>query len=146
MPTRISEIKVVRITDCEYTNPVYLRWINQYGGRDFYLFQRTQEKKTETVEKGIYYKTIEDFESATEKVKSLGKDFSESWTLGAEMIDQNDYDGILGITTSPLAEMWVSDSVWMTVVVKDGSWSKTTYNQRHSIEFEIIQPKRNASW
>lgn len=101
---------------------------------------------TETEERGVYNKYIEDFETATEKVKSLGKDFSESMKLGVDMIDLNDYNGILGIVSSPLVEMWVSDSVWLTVVVKDGSWTKTTYNQRHSVEFEIIVPKRNSSW
>ena len=142
---RISEIKVVRSETCSYDNPVYLRWINIYGGVDYYLFKKTQDIKTETEERGMYEKYIENFETATEKVKSIGKDFTETWTLGAEMLDLNDYNGCIGLVTSPLVEMYVSGT-WFTVVVKKGSWVKTTYSQRHSIEFEIVVPKRNAQW
>ena len=142
---RISEIKVVRIVNCDYVNPVYLRWTNQYGGVDYYLFQKTQDIETQTKERGTYEKYVEDFETATEKVKSIGKDLSETITLGAEMLDLNDYNGCVGIASSELVEMYVG-TTWQTVVVKDGSWSKATFDQRHSIEFVITVPKRNSSW
>jgi len=143
---RISEIKQVRIVNCnQYRNPFYLRWVNVRGGVDYWLFEKMQDIDTETEELGIYNKYVEDYETTTESTKSLGKRKREMYTIGVTNVDENDYNGIVGVVASPLVEYY-NGTDWITVVVMEGTFKKSTFDTRYDLEMEIMFPEKLTQW
>lgn len=144
----ITEKKRIKIGESCTTDPVYLTWLNEYGGSSFWLFKKIDKKIIDTSSEGYHEKYLSSLiaqgnDSITRKTVEL------SLILGAR-IEQTDTDGMNGLFKSPKVKMlnltkWNADSTieWTDVRIKDGSMIYYDNNNSYiTLEFEILLPKQ----
>lgn len=122
-------------------NPFYIRWINQKGGWDTYMFEQ-RKKYTQEVDRGDQYVLANSrgpYDSQTRG--ELAPEFKNIVQAGAEQLDENDFNLLKGIALSPLVQRH-NDSigVWQRVLVNDTdlTWDTKTPRNTVSYEFQLI--------
>lgn len=122
-------------------NPFYIRWINQKGGWDTYMFEQ-HKKYTQEVDRGDQY-VLENSRApyASQTRGELAPEFKNIVQAGAEQLDENDFNLLKGIALSPLVQRF-NDSigVWQRVLVNDTdlTWDTKTPRNTVSYEFQLI--------
>lgn len=122
-------------------NPFYIRWINQKGGWDTYMFEQ-HKKYTQEVDRGDQYVLANSRGPyATQTRGELAPEFKNIVQAGAEQLDENDFNLLKGIALSPLVQRF-NDSigVWQRVLVNDTdlTWDTKTPRNTVSYEFQLI--------
>jgi hypothetical protein len=125
----LTEIKRIRFNDSCVSNPVFLSWINSFGGFNYWLFQRNQIKNVETGEEVIFEPAQMDLETSDSFEEVLSLSSREVWVLGVQNIDKNDVELIKGMLQSPRVQWlmnpdtWQAEGAkWVTVKVQRGSF------------------------
>lgn len=142
---RCTEIKNVKISENCYDNPVYLSWINVYGGREYWLFGRVQDKGLDTSISETYEPNLTNITTARGYVEETTRGGVDTMTLYANL-DTEDIDGVKTLLYSPNVEMLVSQSpiTWQRVRPRVGSFNLYSTNQtKNQISFTIELPRQN---
>lgn len=122
-------------------NPFYIRWINQKGGWDTYMFEQ-HKKYTQEVDRGDQYVLANSRDPYASQTRGeLAPEFKNIVQAGAEQLDENDFNLLKGIALSPLVQR-LNDSigVWQRVLVNDTdlTWDTKTPRSTVSYEFQLI--------
>lgn len=122
-------------------NPFYIRWINQKGGWDTYMFEQ-HKKYTQEVDRGDQYVLANSRGPYASQTRGeLAPEFKNIVQAGAEQLDENDFNLLKGIALSPLVQRH-NDSigVWQRVLVNDTdlTWDTKTPRNTVSYEFQLI--------
>lgn len=122
-------------------NPFYIRWINQKGGWDTYMFEQ-RKKYTQEVDRGDQYVLANSGDPYASQTRGeLAPEFKNIVQAGAEQLDENDFNLLKGIALSPLVQRF-NDSVgvWQRVLVNDTdlTWDTKTPRNTVSYEFQLI--------
>lgn len=122
-------------------NPFYIRWINQKGGWDTYMFEQ-HKKYTQEVDRGDQYVLANSGGPYASQTRGeLAPEFKNTVQAGAEQLDENDFNLLKGIALSPLVQRY-NDSigVWQRVLVNDTdlTWDTKTPRNTVSYEFQLI--------
>lgn len=122
-------------------NPFYIRWINQKGGWDTYMFEQ-HKKYTQEVDRGDQYVLANSRGPyALQTRGELAPEFKNIVQAGAEQLDENDFNLLKGIALSPLVQRF-NDSIgiWQRVLVNDTdlTWDTKTPRNTVSYEFQLI--------
>ena len=80
---------------------VYLKWINQYGGYSYWLFNEFYKVDKRTRSLGIINNDFFNLEDTISQTKQLGKDSADTWTIFSDDLKPNDMNIAKGILTSP---------------------------------------------
>jgi len=142
---RITEIKNIKISDNCYDNPVYLSWINVYGGREYWLFGRVQDKGLDTSVVDTYEPNLTDITNARGYIEETSRGGVDNMTLYANL-DIEDIEGVKTLLYSPNVEMLISQSPlkWQRVRPRVGSFALYSTNETKSqLSFTIDLPKQN---
>lgn len=122
-------------------NPFYIRWINQKGGWDTYMFEQ-YKKYTQKVDRGDQYVLANSRgPHASQTRGELAPEFKNIVQAGAEQLDENDFNLLKGIALSPLVQRYnLSIKVWQRVLVNDTNltWDTKTPRDTVSYEFQLI--------
>lgn len=127
-----------------YDEPIYLCWLNELGGWNYYLFHKTQLHALATGDEKTYKTNIEDLANAESSNEVLSLSSYEKITAGAENLTLNDIKLIATMLDSLKVQLlmnpltWVADGapVWQTVIPDRGTFSTyATGQERHNIEF-----------
>lgn len=122
-------------------NPFYIRWINQKGGWDTYMFEQ-HKKYTQEVDRGDQYVLANSRDpSASQTRGELAPEFKNIVQAGAEQLDENDFNLLKGIALSPLVQRYnLSIKAWQRVLVDDTdlTWDTKTPRDTVSYEFQLI--------
>lgn len=122
-------------------NPFYIRWINQKGGWDTYMFEQ-HKKYTQEVDRGDQYVLANPRGPyALQTRGELAPEFKNIVQAGAEQLDENDFNLLKGIALSPLVQRFdYSTRVWQRVLVDDTvlTWDTKTPRNTVSYEFQLI--------
>lgn len=132
----------IRYVDTEVPcNPFYIRWINQKGGWDTYMFEQ-HKKYTQEVDRGDQYVLANSRDPyASETRGELAPEFKNIVQVGAEQLDENDFNLLKGIALSPLVQVYnYQINVWQRVLVDDTdlTWDTKTPRDTVSYEFQLI--------
>lgn len=129
------------INSCVPESPFYVRWINQLGGLDYWMFGKRQEKALSVSNLKEYNPFFEDSASVNTNRKLLSRESSRIVEVGAEMIKDNEFDELIKILLSPDIEYY-NGSKWVPISITNQEATKTTSNAHHSIalEFELPNP------
>ena len=129
------------INSCVPESPFYVRWINQLGGFDYWMFGKRQEKALSIFNLKEYNPFFEDSASVDTNRKLLSRESSRIVEVGAEMIKDNEFDELIKILLSPEVEYY-NGSKWVPISITNQEVIKTTSNAHHSIalEFELPNP------
>lgn len=122
-------------------NPFYIRWINQKGGWDTYMFEQ-HKKYTQEVDRGDQYVLANSRDPYASQTRGeLAPEFKNIVQAGAEQLDENDFNLLKGIALSPLVQVYKYETgQWQRALVDDTdlTWDTKTPRDTVSYEFQLI--------
>lgn len=128
-------------------NPFYIRWINQKGGWDTYMFEQ-HKKYTQEVDRGDQYVLANSGDPRASQTRGeLAPEFKNIVQAGAEQLDENDFNLLKGIALSPLVQRF-NDSigVWQRVLVDDTDLTWDTKTPRNTVSYEFQLIDEQTQW
>ena len=128
-------------------NPFYVRWINQKGGWDTYMFEQ-HKKYTQEVDRGDQYVLANSRDPYTSQTRGeLAPEFKNIVQAGAEQLDENDFNLLKGIALSPLVQVYnYSIGVWQRVLVDDTDLTWDTKAPRNTVSYEFQLIDEQTQW
>lgn len=137
----VTEKKTIKIDrECK-ENPVFISWLNVYGGREHWLFSKVQTKGLITQNAGSFETYIVDLATVRGQITDISKNAIPLLTVYCT-VDIEDIEGIKTMLYSPCIEMLVSENPikWQTVRPQVGSFKLYDTNDTQSslqITFEL---------
>jgi len=119
----VTEIKTIKIDrECK-ENPVFISWLNTYGGREHWLFHKVQTKGIVTQNDGNYEPYISDLTNARGQITDISKNATPLLIVNAT-VDIEDIEGLKTMLYSPCVEWLVNETplTWQTVRPQVGSF------------------------
>lgn len=138
----------IRYVDTEVPcNPFYIRWINQKGGWDTYMFEQ-HKKYTQEVDRGDQYVLANSRDPyASQTRDELAPEFKNIVQAGAEQLDENDFNLLKGIALSPLVQVYnYQIGVWQRVLVDDTDLTWDTKAPRNTVSYEFQLINEQTQW
>lgn len=138
----------IRYVDTEVPcNPFYIRWINQKGGWDTYMFEQ-HKKYTQEVDRGDQYVLANSGDPYTSQTRGeLAPEFKNIVQAGAEQLDENDFNLLKGIALSPLVQVYNHEiGVWQRVLVDDTDLTWDTKTPRNTVSYEFQLIDEQTQW
>ena len=128
-------------------NPFYIRWINQKGGWDTYMFEQ-HKKYTQEVDRGDQYVLANSRDPYASQTKGeLAPEFKNIVQAGAEQLDENDFNLLKGIALSPLVQRYnYSVGKWQRVLVNDTDLTWDTKTPRNTVSYEFQLVDEQTQW
>lgn len=128
-------------------NPFYIRWINQKGGWDTYMFEQ-HKKYTQEVDRGDQYVLANSRDPYASQTRGeLAPEFKNIVQAGAEQLDENDFNLLKGIALSPLVQRFnKSIGVWQRVLVNDTDLTWDTKTPRNTVSYEFQLIDEQTQW
>lgn len=128
-------------------NPFYIRWINQKGGWDTYMFEQ-HKKYTQEVDRGDQYVLANSRDPYASQTRGeLAPEFKNIVQAGAEQLDENDFNLLKGIALSPLVQRFNnSTGVWQRVLVNDTDLTWDTKTPRNTVSYEFQLIDEQTQW
>ena len=128
-------------------NPFYIRWINQKGGWDTYMFEQ-HKKYTQKVDRGDQYVLANSRDHYASQTRGeLAPEFKNIVRAGAEQLDENDFNLLKGIALSPLVQRYnYSIRAWQRVLVDDTDLTWDTKTPRNTVSYEFQLIDEQTQW
>lgn len=128
-------------------NPFYIRWINQKGGWDTYMFEHPK-KYTQEVDRGDQYVLANSRGPYASQTRGeLAPEFKNIVQAGAEQLDENDFNLLKGIALSPLVQRYnYSAKAWQRVLVNDTDLTWDTKTPRNTVSYEFQLIDEQTQW
>lgn len=128
-------------------NPFYIRWINQKGGWDTYMFEQ-HKKYTQEVDRGDQYVFANSRGPYASQTRGeLAPEFKNIVQAGAEQLDENDFNLLKGIALSPLVQRYnYSVKAWQRVLVNDTDLTWDTKTPRNTVSYEFQLIDEQTQW
>lgn len=128
-------------------NPFYIRWINQKGGWDTYMFEQ-HKKYTQEVDRGDQYVLANSRDPYASQTRGeLAPEFKNIVQAGAGQLDENDFNLLKGIALSPLVQRYdYSTGVWQRVLVDDTDLTWDTKTPRNTVSYEFQLIDEQTQW
>ena len=128
-------------------NPFYIRWINQKGGWDTYMFEQ-HKKYTQEVDRGDQYVLVNSRDPYASQTRGeLAPEFKNIVQAGAEQLDENDFNLLKGIALSPLVQVYnYQIGVWQRVLVDDTDLTWDTKDPRNTVSYEFQLIDEQTQW
>lgn len=128
-------------------NPFYIRWINQKGGWDTYMFEQ-HKKYTQEVDRGDQYVLANSRGPYASQTRGeLAPEFKNIVQAGAEQLDENDFNLLKGIALSPLVQRYnYSVKAWQRVLVNDTDLTWNTKTPRNTVSYEFQLIDEQTQW
>ena len=128
-------------------NPFYIRWINQKGGWDTYMFEQ-HKKYTQEVDRGDQYVLANSRGPYASQTRGeLAPEFKNIVQAGAEQLDENDFNLLKGIALSPLVQRYnYSGTTWQRVLVDDTNLTWDTKTPRNTVSYEFQLIDEQTQW
>lgn len=128
-------------------SPFYIRWINQKGGWDTYMFEQ-HKKYTQEVDRGDQYVLANSRDPYASQTRGeLAPEFKNIVQAGAEQLDENDFNLLKGIALSPLVQRYNhSFKAWQRVLVNDTDLTWDTKIPRNTVSYEFQLIDEQTQW
>lgn len=128
-------------------NPFYIRWINQKGGWETYMFEQ-HKKYTQEVDRGDQYVLANSRDPYASQTRGeLAPEFKNIVQAGAEQLDENDFNLLKGIALSPLVQVYnYQFGAWQRVLVNDTDLTWDTKAPRNTVSYEFQLIDEQTQW
>lgn len=128
-------------------NPFYIRWINQKGGWDTYMFEQ-HKKYTQEVDREDQYVLANSRDPYASQTRGeLAPEFKNIVQAGAEQLDENDFNLLKGIALSPLVQVYnYQIGGWQRVLVDDTDLTWDTKAPRNTVSYEFRLIDEQTQW
>lgn len=138
---------IIFVNTEEPCNPFYIRWINQKGGWETYMFEQ-HKKYTQEVDRGDQYVLANSRDPYASQTRGeLAPEFKNIVQAGAEQLDENDFNLLKGIALSPLVQRYnYSVGAWQRVLVNDTDLTWDTKAPRNTVSYEFQLIDEQTQW
>lgn len=138
---------IIFIDTAKPCNPFYIRWINQKGGWDTYMFEQ-HKKYAQEVDRGDQYVLANSRDPYASQTRGeLAPEFKNIVQAGAEQLDENDFNLLKGIALSPLVQRYnFSIKAWQRVLVNDTDLTWDTKTPRNTVSYEFQLIDEQTQW
>lgn len=138
---------IIFIDTARPCNPFYIRWINQKGGWDTYMFEQ-HKKYTQEIDRGDQYVLANSRGPYASQTRGeLAPEFKNIVRAGAEQLDENDFNLLKGIALSPLVQRYnFSIRAWQRVLVDDTDLTWDTKIPRNTVSYEFQLIDEQTQW
>lgn len=128
-------------------NPFYIRWINQKGGWDTYMFEQ-HKKYAQEVDRGDQYVLANSRDPYASQTRGeLAPEFKNIVQAGAEQLDENDFNLLKGIALSPFVQRFNDTiGIWQRVLVNDTDLTWDTKTPRYTVSYEFQLIDEQTQW
>lgn len=128
-------------------SPFYVRWINRKGGWDTYMFEQ-HKKYTQEVDRGDQYVLDNSRDPYVSETRGeLAPEFKNIVQVGAEQLDENDFNLLKGIALSPLVQVYnYQIGAWQRVLVDDTDLTWDTKAPRNTVSYEFQLIDEQTQW
>ena len=141
---RITEIKKIYInTDC-IRNPFYIRFINQFGGYDYFMFEKSQKHEAKSETGQLIEKTVSDLRIATGNLKKINTDLTNKVTVGKANVDNSTLEALQNHLLPALVIQWYNESTtqWVDIYIESQTIIRDTDKNAGNIEISFMLNKR----
>ena len=126
---------------CIPRNPFYVRWINRYGGWDYWMFSKRQTFEREIKNLQTFNPYISDYSIVDGTTVVIDKTVESKLTIGAEGLTATEWNLLSFIADSVLVQWYNEDSrSWIEIIVEKTKLEMQTDNALHGMEFTIQLP------
>jgi hypothetical protein len=127
---------------------VYIKWLNQYGGYSYWLFNEFYQIDERTKSLGSINNDFFNLQDTLSQSKELGKDSADTWTVYSDDLNPNDMNIVRGILTSPKVYLFTgvrfaknNFNDWLEVNLKTSSANiKQSREVKNDIKLTIVLP------
>jgi hypothetical protein len=107
--------KIIKVECCSYANPVYIRWRNDWGGAEYWLFNKINIYEPESKTVSSYEKAKEEIVTA-DKLQVTEKEYREGIICGCHFQSIN-IEGFRQLLRSESVQLY-SDEKWINIDVE----------------------------
>lgn len=137
-----EERRMIIENPCVPKNPFYVRWINQQGGWDYWMFSFRQYVSRNVENIQTFEPAIFNQETAKAFIEEFYKEGIEKITIGADGLNENEYEAVSRIIYSPNIQYYdVNTGKWFKLLIDSGENENDTYSSAKSVEFTFLLPK-----
>lgn len=139
---RNSELRNTLPTECRCVpaNPFYVRWLNRFGGFDYWLFAARQQYIIKQESQELFNPYIQDPIKASGSDYVINKNISSKIVVGAESLTLNEWEELSLICISPQVAFF-QNGTWFDCVVDKSDNDFFTDNELHAIELTLKLPR-----
>lgn len=133
-----SEAVLPLVAECMPRNPLYLRWINQMGGLDYWMFSRRQTVKEDVRSVSFVEQFVENPALVETNIAPYATDTDSTVTIGAEGVNDADFSVLKMLPFSRFVQRY--DFVtgnWVRVMVSKASNAYNIDMLAHDLELEL---------
>ena len=123
-------------------NPFYIRWVNQQGGWDYWMFGYRQFASRSVSNQITFNPYVQNQELVKGFEKVVGMEAGEKIKAGSSSISENDYECVSRLIYSPYIE-WFNEAsgLWQSITLDgDGKNENDTNATSKDIEFTFNLP------
>jgi hypothetical protein len=142
-----TEVKTIKINRECVKNPIFISWLNTYGGREHWLFSGVQTIGLTTSEKGEFEPFVNDLQNSRGQIKTTEIGAVPQLIVNA-YVDIEDVQGLKTILYSSCVEILMNPNEWSSTVApiwqiirpKTGSFKIYNTNETHTtieISFDL---------
>lgn len=125
---------------CTPSSPFYVRWINQLGGWDYWMFSYRQFGSRSVSDINTFKPTIMDQQIVRGTEVLLSLEPKETITIGAYFLTSNEYDVLSRLPYSPNIQ-YFKDGIWQTLIIDKADSERNTRAESHALEFTLRLPE-----
>lgn len=132
---------------CKLRKPYYVRWINQLGGVDYFMFARQQKHTPAVKSVNTYEVYVDNPQSAKTNSKPYGMTTENNVTVGAEQLNETDFNALRWLAFARKIQHYDEKlGKWIDLCVSKFDGSYNTRNETHSVEVTFSLPNINIQY
>lgn len=135
----------VDYSECDIPSPFYVRWINDLGGVDYWMFSVNQIIENLIKSTDTFSPVIQDNENTLSTDEIINIETIDKITFGSENINADDYNALSKIPYSPKVEFY-KNGKWFGIVIDKFENKDNSSAELKSIEFTFKLPTKNLQF
>lgn len=133
--------------ECVPVQPFYVRWVNQLGGVDYWMFRKQQEFAPTVKSTAMYERFVANPLDARSNRQGYAITTEHTVTVGAEHIPAEFFDMLAWLPFSPFIE-WYNEKLgkWVALTVAKYDGAIQTKDALHGMEITFNLPAINTQF
>lgn len=138
----IPEANIEVLEACTPHSPFYVRWTNDLGGVDYWMFRNRQMRNigAQSVDNARIYVTNP--QNAYTNIRTIGLDTENGITVGAGSLSAEEFEALRKLPFARIIEWWNEKSQrWIRLAIEDFALDYSHTAGTHSIEITFALPE-----
>lgn len=145
--TLLPALDIPAFYHCRPASPFYVRWINQLGGLDYFMFSKKQTHKEQVKGVSVYAPYVEDTATARTNSRPYAMTTENTVTVGVEGLSENDFQSVKWLAFARKIEHWDEAlGKWIALSVSKSEGAFTTNRATHAVEITFSLPTINTQF